>query len=318
MNISKCKVAVIGAGYMAREHIRAFKDVPGVEVLGIQSRTRARAQALAQEFGSIAVFDTVPAMYESTRADLVVVAVPELSVNAVCKACFAFPWVALIEKPAGYNLDDALDIESAASAQQRQAFVALNRRHYGSTRAVLADLENQSGARLIKVQDQEAPKAALEAGQPELVVQNWMYANSIHLIDYFSLFARGKVTNIIPTIRFDLARPRYVAATIHYDSGDVGLYEAVWDGPGPWSVSINVDGKRWEMRPLEKATFQLAGTRVLQPAEDDVWDNQFKPGLRRQAELAVWAAQLAPGQNAGLPTLKDALDSMRLTHAIYS
>jgi predicted dehydrogenase len=273
---------------------------------------------LAEEFGSLAVFDTFPVMYKSTRADLVVVAVPELSVNAVCKACFAFPWVALIEKPAGYDLADALDIESAASAQQRQAFVALNRRHYGSTRAVMADLESQSGPRLIKVQDQEAPKAALEAGQPELVVQNWMYANSIHLIDYFSLFARGKVTSIVPTVRFDAARPRYVAATIHYDSGDIGLYEAVWDGPGPWAVSVNVDGKRWEIRPLEKAVFQVVGTRVLQPAEDDVWDTQFKPGLRRQAELAVQAVQLAPGQNAGLPTLRDALESMRLTHAIYS
>ena len=318
MSDLSCKVAIVGAGYMAREHIRAFQDVPGVTVVGVHSRTRAKAEALAKEFGPIAVYDSVDELYEKTKADLVVVAVPELSVNQVCKGCFAHPWVALIEKPAGYNLADAQDIEAAARYLNRRAFVALNRRHYGSTRAVLSDLENCSGPRLIKVQDQEAPIAALEAGQPELVVQNWMYANSIHVIDYFSIFARGKVTNVAQTIRFDRVRPRYVAATIKFDSGDVGLYEAIWDGPGPWTVSVNTDEKRWEMRPLEKAAYQLAGTRVLQPAPDEVWDTQFKPGLRYQAQMAVQAVHAAKGQPAGLPTLQEALESMRLTHAIYS
>jgi predicted dehydrogenase len=318
MSTKTCKVAMVGAGYMAREHIRAFQDVPGVAVVGIHSRTRAKAESLAQELGGIAVYDSVNELYEKTQADLVVVAVPELSVNKVCQACFAHPWVALIEKPAGYNLADAQEIEAAARAQQRRAFVALNRRHYGSTRAVLSDLNSHAGPRLIKVQDQEAPAAALESGQPELVVQNWMYANSIHLIDYFSIFARGKVTNVAQTIRFDRVRPRYVAATITFDSGDAGLYEAIWDGPGPWTVSVNTDDKRWEMRPLEKAAYQLAGTRVLQPTPDDVWDTQFKPGLRHQAQMAVQAVHEANGQPAGLPTLQEALESMRLTHAIYS
>ena len=49
--------------------------------------------------------------------------------------------------------------------------------------------------------------------------------------------------------------------------------------------------------------------------EDDAWDTSFKPGLRRQAELAVLAAS---GQHTELPTLQDALASMRLTQAIYS
>jgi predicted dehydrogenase len=317
MNKDKCKVVVIGAGYMAREHIRSFQDVPGVSVVGIHSRTRSKADSLSKEFGAIPVFDSVVAMFEATRADLVVVAVSELSVNAVCNECFAYPWVSLIEKPAGYDLKDALDIEAVASSRKRRAFVALNRRHYGSTRAVMVDLKNQKGPRLIKVVDQEGPTAARAAGQPELVVQNWMFANSIHLVDYFSMFARGKVISVVPTIRFDMARPRYVAATIKYDSGDVGLYEAVWDAPGPWSVSVSTEEKRWEMRPLEKASYQLAGTRVVHFEEDDAWDVQFKPGLRMQAELAVRAV-LAPEQKAHLPTLSDALESMHLTSAIYS
>jgi len=315
MSNSICKVAIVGAGYMAREHICAFQDVPGVTISGIYSRTRERAQALAQEFAIAEVCDSVAELYQRTAADLVVVAVRELSVNAVSQACFEFPWVALIEKPAGYNLEDAQKIEAAARAHGRCAYVALNRRHYGATQVVLQDLASQVGPRLIRVQDQEAPAAALESGQPELVVRNWMFANSIHLIDYFSLFGRGSIMSVEPTLRYDPKRPRYVAATIKFESGDVGLYEAIWDGPGPWTVSVNTDAKRWELRPLEKAACQLAGTRVMQSAEDHPWDTQFKPGLRRQAQQAVQAAMGLP---ADLPTLQDALASMRLTQAIYS
>jgi len=300
---------------MAREHIRAFRDVPGVDIAGIHSRTRSRAEALAAEFCVPNVCSSIPELFERTAAQLVVACVPELSVNEVCCGCFAFPWTALIEKPAGYNVADAEAIESAARANGRRAFVALNRRHYGSTRAVVADLATQPGPRLIKVQDQEAAAVALQAGQPQLVVDNWMYANSIHVIDYFALLGRGSVKEVTPVIRWDPRHPRYVAARITFDSGDVGLYEAIWDGPGPWAVSVNTPDKRWEMRPLEKAAYQLPGRRVLEPIADDIWDLQYKPGLRRQAELAVLAAS---GQQTELPTLQDALTSMRLTQAIYS
>ena len=182
-------------------------------------------------------------------------------------------------------------------------------------REILRSQIIQSDDSLIKVQDQEDARAALQAGQPRLVVDNWMYANSIHVIDYFSLLGRGAVMEVAPVIGWDPRHPRYVAARISFDSGDVGLYEAIWDAPGPWAVSVNTPDKRWEMRPLEKASFQLAGTRVLTPVEDDAWDSQYKPGLRRQAELAVLAAS---GQQTELPTLQDALASMRLTQAIYS
>lgn len=315
MTAPVCRVAIVGAGGMGRQHIRAFQDVPGVTVAGIHSRTAARAEALATELGGAGVYGSIAEMYERTKADLVVVAVPELAVREACERCFEHPWTVLVEKPAGYDVADAEAIEAAAAARGRRAYVALNRRHLGSTRAVLADLPKLNGPRLIKIQDQESPAAALQAGQPPLVVENWMYANSIHLIDLFAVLGRGKIVEVAPVIRWDPVHPTYVAARISYDSGDVGLYEAVWNAPGPWAVTVTTPGKRWELRPVEKASYQLAGTRVLEPVPDDPWDTAFKPGLRRQAELAVRAVA---GEATELPTLGDALASMRLTQSIYT
>ena len=143
-----------------------------------------------------------------------------------------------------------------------------------------------------------------------------MYANSIHLVDYFTLLGRGSITSVEPTFRWTPENPGVVAAKIVFDSGDIGLYQALWNRPAPWAVAVTTPSKRWELRPLEQAAFQPYGQRRLEPVATHEWDGQFKPGLRRQADLAVRAAR---GETVGeLPTLDEALASMRLTSAIYA
>jgi predicted dehydrogenase len=311
---STCKVVFVGAGYMTSEHLKAFQDVPGVELGGIYSRTRNRAEKLAEEFGMQEVCDSIAELYEKTKAHLVVISVPELSVREVCLEAFKYPWVCLIEKPAGYDVADAESILEGATTQKRKAFVALNRRHHSSTRVVLDDLSKQEGQRLIHVYDQEDLIEARKASQPELVVQNWMYANSIHVADYLSILGRGEVISVDPIIRWTPENPCFVMAKITYESGDVAIYEAVWNGPGPWAVTVTTQEKRWEMRPLEQASFQPFGSRKLEPVASHEWDTKFKPGLRVQAGEAIKAAM---GMPHNLPSLEDAMKSMKLVQAIY-
>lgn len=309
-----CTVAVVGAGYMAREHIRAFADFPNVRIAGITSRTKARAELLAAEYNIPHVCDSVDELYEKTKADLVVVCVPELAANQVSRSVFEYPWTALLEKPVGYDLNDAEEITAMAKSKNRKAFVALNRRYYSSTRAVLSDMQQNEDIRFIHIQDQEDPKRALEAGQPKLVVENWMFANSVHVIDYFYMFGRGKIVAVEPIIPWQPKSPWIVVAKVLFDSGDIGLYEGIWSGPGPWSASINTAKKRWEMRPLEQAAFQLDGQRKLEQFPVDSTDQKFKPGLWLQAQEAISAAL---GKPTDLPTLDDALRTMKLVGAIF-
>jgi len=308
------KVAVVGAGFMADEHIKAFVDIPEITVLGIHSRTRSRAETLAQKHRIAQVYDSIDSLYSGTQADLVIIAVPELSVNTVCKEAFRYSWLALIEKPVGYNLQDAEDISSAARKAGRKAYVALNRRHFSSTRAVLHELEGVEGQRLVQVFDQENPKVALERGQPHQVVENWMYANSIHIIDYLRVFCRGEVMGVEHVIKWDPKEPCFVMSKVRYSSGDIGIYQAVWNSPGPWAVTVTTQAKRWEMRPLEKAASQLYKSRKSDSLPTHEWDMKFKPGLRLQAEETIKALR---GEANNLPTLADGIETMKLVCRIY-
>lgn len=311
---SPCKVAFVGAGGMTREHIRAFRDVPGVEVRGVHSRTRQRAEALAGELGLPVVADSIDELRQRTKADLVVVSVPELSANAVAKACFRHEWSVLMEKPAGYDVADAEDIAGTAEKAGRRAWVALNRRHYSATQTAQARLAEDRGQRFIKVQDQQDQASALAAGQPAKVVANWMYANSIHVIDYFRVFGRGPVTAVEPVLRWNPEAPGVVVAKLTFQSGDQGLYEGIWNGPGPWAVTVSTPAQRLEMRPLEQLGVQRRGERKLDPQPIDTQDTSFKAGFRAQAEKAVAAVR---GKATDLPTLREGIESMHLVRRIF-
>lgn len=308
------KVAIIGAGYMATEHAKAFGDIVGVQLSGIYSRTQSRAKKLALEYSSGSVFDSIGELYEKTEADLVVIAVPELSVREVCLEAFKYPWMCLIEKPAGYDVPDAEAVLTAARLNNRKAFLSLNRRQYSSTHAVLEDLVSHTGQRLVHIYDQENPSVALESGQPQKVVDNWMFANSIHVIDYFRLFCRGELLSVDNLSPWQPNEPCFVLAKLTYSSGDIGVYEAIWEGPGPWAVTVTTHSRRWELRPLEQAVFQDYKSRQIESIPVHKWDTQFKPGLRRQAEEAIRALEGVPHQ---LPTLEEGLQTMNIAARIY-
>ena len=311
----ECNVAIIGAGNMAREHIRAFRDIPGVNMVGIHSRTRANAKALADEFQIATVYDSIQELYEKTHADLVVITVFELAMNPVSKICFKYPWTALLEKPAGYTIKDAEEILSAAKKNKRNAIIALNRRFMSSTRTVRENLNKNPCKRFIRVQDQEDQKQARAAGQPQAVVDNWMYANSIHIIDYFRIFGRAKVNVVKPVVPWNPENPGTVIAHLEYENGDIGLYEGTWDGPSPWSVSVNTPQDRWEVRPLEQASIQKRNSRVIDSFPVHPWDTAFKPGFRLQAENAVLTAL---GKTSESTTLDDAMVTMKIIEAIFT
>ncbi len=314
IELAECDVAIIGAGNMAREHIRAFHEVPGVSIVGIHSRTRKRAERLAEEFEIPHVCDSVPELYRRTRARLAVVAVSEVSANVVSRTCFDYPWTVLLEKPPGYNLQDAEEIRQAAARNKRRVLVALNRRFNSSTRTVLSELAESDGPRFIQAQDQQDIEEARGYNLHPLVIKNLMYANSIHVIDYLCLFGRGEITSVLPVIRWNSESPHVVAAKIEFSSGDAGLYIGIWRGPGPWSVAVTTCRKRWEMRPLEQLAFQNRGERRVNCVQMHHWDKDFKPGFRLQAEMA---ARAALGQPSDSPTLDDAMRTMRLITAIY-
>jgi predicted dehydrogenase len=307
----KKKIAIIGAGYMANEHAKAHAALGAFELAGIYSRTRHRAEQVAKDYNIPVVADSVAELYERTKATMVIITVRELAMREVALEAAKYDWTLLLEKPAGYCLGDAQAIAHGLAG--KPAFVALNRRYYHATQAALEDLNRRDMKRFIHVQDQQSQLAAQDS-QPQTVIDYWMYANSVHLIDYFTLFGRGEVVRVIPHQPWEPKKTFNLTASILFSSGDEGLYQAIWEGPGPWAISVTTAQKRFEMRPLEQGKFQNTGERILHDIVPHPWDLLAKPGLMRLAEECRKYHESAPHL---LVSVEESMRSMELVHAIY-
>lgn len=316
--MNQTKVAFVGAGYMASEHARAFKALDGVVMAGVASRSAQRAEVLARQY-AMPVFGSVDELFAETEANIVVVAVNEMQMREVAIKCFSFPWTVMLEKPAGYDLNDAREIIRSArqAGALNRIYVALNRRGYSSVQKAKDVLRDCEGPRFIRVCDQQDQSIlAASYNVPAKVIENYMFANSIHLVDYFRIFGRGEVSKVEIVSPWTPGSPGWVVAHVIFSSGDQGLYEGIWNGgPGPWATTISTREKYVEMRPLEKIGLQLKGSRSLDWLDTCEHDTAYKPGLLWQAKQAVRAAR---GEATELATIEDAFASMELVAQIFS
>ena len=310
----KIKVAFIGAGYMAQEHIKVFSSFHDVELSGIVSRSIKKCIDLSKEFKILNIYNSIDELYKIAKPDLLVICVPELECKSICKIAFKYNWKVIIEKPAGYNSLEAKEIIDLANYNNCQAYVGLNRRHYSSTTKIKKLIDDFPEKRLVRVLDQEDTLLAQNSGQPKKVIDNWMYANSIHLIDYFKIFCRGHLINVENLIDWDLEKSNFVLSKLNFSSGDVGLYQCNWNSPGPWSVSLNNNKIFIEMKPLENATYQLLGSRKIFELEIDEFDNKYKPGLYLQAKEAIKAVK---NKRNKLVSIDEGYKTMELVRLIY-
>ncbi|MCX7829827.1 MAG: Gfo/Idh/MocA family oxidoreductase [Acidobacteria bacterium] len=309
----KIKVAVIGAGYTANEHLKAFKDMEEVELIGIFSRTKDKAEKLSETYGIKNVCNSIEELWEKTNADLVVITVNELSMPFVIEKSLDFNWEMLVEKPPSIYVEEAERLNALAEKKNKKIKVALNRASYSVTQFVINEIENKEGKRIIIAQDQEDPERALSAGQPKEVVERWMYANSIHIIDYFRIFARGKFAKVATFGDIDYKKPCFLEAHIEFDSGDYGVYQAFWNEPAPWAITVHLPDVRYELRPLEEGKKQVRWQRP-EAIPVDEWDLKFKPGFRKQAEEMI---KYVKKEKSLIPSFDDAIKTMKLIKEIY-
>lgn len=308
-------IAVIGAGYMANEHIKAFNSIPQVQVTGLYSRSHERATQLANQYQIAFIAKSIKELYEKTQAHLVVVAVTETALPLIMQEILQYPWAILFEKPVGLSLQQAEAFYNQVENAQAKAIVALNRRFYSSSCAVLKELENADGKRYIQINDYQSLQQAKDLQYPPEVQAGLMFANSIHLIDYFKFLGRGSIENINVVQHWEPHSNKPVIAHLTYNSGDEGLYQGIWHGPGPWAISVVTNTHYFELKPLETATFRTQQERKLQSLPISEEDRDYKPGLRQQAMQAV---RFAHNLDNNSVTLKDSLQTMKLIHQIYN
>lgn len=299
---------------MATEWAKAITSHESFSLVGVLSRNVDRARFFAERFSVAKVAQSVSELFDSTQADVVFVAVSEPSLRELFPSLIHQPWVRVVEKPAGINLEESIELAEASIGLTEPTYVALNRRFYSSTMTLLEQVGQEAGNRVIQINDQHDTEYALASGRDPRVVRNWMYANAIHTVDLFRVFGRGRWC-VETIVRKQLSSEGFaINAALQSSQGDFGFYTSLWNMAGPWSVACHTRQYFWEMRPLERLSRTERLTRKVEQFHVEEKTENLKPGLWQFLEDLISANKQ---EQSRLVTLAEGLDSVRLVDEIY-
>lgn len=116
-------VAILGAGAMGKTHALGFSKLPDVNIVGISSRTLAKAQALASEVGAEATTDDMTLVTDA-RVDAVSITLPTHLHKEFTIAALKAGKDVLLEKPFALTLTDCDAMIRAWKKSKRILMVA--------------------------------------------------------------------------------------------------------------------------------------------------------------------------------------------------
>jgi len=116
MSDKTIRVAVVGVGDFGRNHVRVYRELPGVELAGVVDINAGRAKAVADEFAA-QVFPDVAAL--AGRVEAVSLAVPTVEHARVGCQLLEQGIDLLVEKPVAASLEEADALIAAAKRAGR-------------------------------------------------------------------------------------------------------------------------------------------------------------------------------------------------------
>ncbi len=280
----KIRLGIVGAGAIARRHLDVIRAIDTVVPVGIFSRTREKAEALAVEFGIEQCTDSLRDLVAKTRPDALMILVSVNQIAPVTHRAFEYGLPLFVEKPAGMTLAENEQLAEMAYRKSVPNMVGLNRRYYSIFHKGI-ELVKSKGALLgVAVEGHERMWRIRAAGKfPEAVLDNWIFANSIHTIDLLRLFG-GEITECLSLAAglYEKSGDQF-AAMARFESGALGQYNAHWYSPGGWKVALYGDGVTVTYQPLETGTWQDREFKE-HALEPDPVDREYSPGLYNQMQ----------------------------------
>ena len=282
----KKKICFIGAGKTMQKHLEVFSKFKNLEFVGIYNRTKRKAHQIRKKFKINRVFNNIDEMYSLTKSNYVIVVVSPDANFKIIRDCLKYPWTIFTEKPLGLNYVQAKNLIRLSLKKKRKLFIALNRRNFISTKKLVEIIDKKKNIkRNLEIYDQQSPSNIYFTKK---VINNWQFANSIHLIDYISLICRGKVSSYKKKLIELNSKQKVLECVIKFSSGDTCKYRALWFLPGKWQVKVRLDKLIYTLKPLERlkvSEFNKSNFSDLKLNYS--LDNEFKPGFFSQAKNLI-------------------------------
>jgi len=148
------RIALIGCGKVADQHVQAIQRIPDCIIVGLCDRELLMAKQLGERTGVTTCFSDLPEMLQTTRPDVVHITTPPQSHFPVAKQCLEFGSHVYLEKPFTITASEAESLIHLAEHRSLKITVGHN---------YLFTLEMLETRRLIKAGFLGGPPIHLES-----------------------------------------------------------------------------------------------------------------------------------------------------------
>lgn len=193
---------IVGAGKMGLAHGIAATSILNGKVVAVVSRREVSARNLAEKLGVACYTDNLATAIERSGAKAAIIAVSHDQTASILRQCLEIGLHSLVEKPVSLDPNTIRELDDIRSKRKVLVMVAMNRRFYPTVQATYLQSAWYGGILNIHI---NAPDHgfmySLNSDGDLAVYKNWLYMNTIHIIDLLMLFGDNKLTYVASVIK---------------------------------------------------------------------------------------------------------------------
>tara|TARA_R110001599_G_scaffold326067_1_gene538485 strand:- start:10555 stop:11514 length:960 start_codon:yes stop_codon:yes gene_type:complete len=281
---------LIGAGVMAGDYVDVLKELKSN--FQVISRSVEKSEKLSLEKEINVISGGIDSFLETNplKCNAAIVAVPVNNLYGVTISLLSYGVKKiLLEKPGGIDFDEVKELTCIAEQRGAEVFIGYNRRFYTSVRTAKKMIAKEGGVESFHFEFTEWADSIASLSQPSETKDNWLMANSSHVID-MAFFLGGAPQEFMGfssganQLDWHKKSAKYSGAGIS-DNGATFSYCANWNAPGRWSLEFMTTESRYIFKPMERLSIQRRNSVSAAEVEVDYsLDEKFKPGLFLQVE----------------------------------
>jgi predicted dehydrogenase len=276
--VSNLDIVIIGAGKIAHEHLKAIDLVEGMSVSGVYSRTEKSLSEFAKKY-NIKSFSDISDVIESAP-DGMIIAVSADQVFQLSKTLLPFKIPLLIEKPPGFSISEIEILVQLAKENGTLNMVGLNRRHMSHFHKGIEKIKSCGPLMGVVIEGHER-LWQLRNKVDKKVLDNWIFANSIHTIDLIRFFG-GEVSHQLSFHHsFGKEYKDQLYSLFKMENNCLAAYVSNWHSPGSWSVRLMGNGISAVFSPLEEG-YIIDKNFSKEEIPTSKFDKAIKPGFYNQ------------------------------------
>jgi predicted dehydrogenase len=236
MNAGSLRILVVGCGNMGASHARAYRSMPGVEIVGLVSRGESKRQLATNLALQAPLFDDLSTALATLTPDAVCISTYPDTHEAFTLAAIEAGCHVFVEKPLAPDTESARRMVEAALRADRKLVVGYILRHHPTWQKFIGIARTLGSPLVMRMNlNQQSSGAQWQVHRGLLASATPIVDCGVHYVDVMCQMVSGKPVRVSaigacldPSLPGD--RCNYGQLQIVFSDGSVGWYEAGW-GP---------------------------------------------------------------------------------------